>query len=135
MARVTGIGGFFFRARDPDALNSWYAAHLGVVLPSGDYDDPGWFLDRGETVFTACAPGSDTLGSPDRAWKINFRVSDLDGMVQRLRDAGVEVHPHDREYPNGRPAELADPEGNPIQLWSRARHPSPETPVRSAECG
>jgi len=117
MEQVTGIGGFFFGARDPDALNRWYAAHLGVVMPSGSYEDPGWFLDRGETVFSAFPADSDAFGSPDKTWKTNFRVSDLDGMVKRLRAEGIEVRPHDRGYPNGRFAELTDPEGNPIQLW------------------
>ena len=55
MARVTGIGGFFFRSPDPDALNRWYAEHLGVVMiESRTYDEPGWFQERGETVFAAC---------------------------------------------------------------------------------
>jgi glyoxylase I family protein len=117
MERVSGIGGFFFRARDPDALNRWYAQHLGVVAPTGRYEDPGWFTDRGETVLTAFPADSDAFGTPDKAWKINFRVRDLDRMVDQLRAAGVEVHPRDRAYPNGRFAELADPEGNQIQLW------------------
>ena len=117
MERATGIGGFFFRAREPDALNRWYAEHLGVVLPGGDYEDPGWFCDRGETVFSAFSPDSDAFGSADRTWKINFRVSDLDAMVAQLRAAGIDVRPHEHEYPNGRFAELADPEGNRIQLW------------------
>lgn len=118
MARVTGIGGFFFSARDPDALNRWYGEHFGVVmLESHAYEDPGWFQDRGETVFSAVAPGSGAIGGGDRAWAINFRVSDLDGMVERLRGAGIAVEPHTESYPNGRFAELEDPEGNPVQLW------------------
>ena len=117
MERVSGIGGFFFRARDPEALNRWYAKHLGVVPPTGRYADPGWFTDRGETVLTAFPADSDAFGTPDKTWKINFRVRNLERMVDQLRAAGVEVHPHDREYPNGRFAELADPEGNRIQLW------------------
>ncbi len=118
MARVTGVGGFFFRSRDPDALNRWYGEHLGVVmLESRTYDDPGWFQDRGETVFSACSPDSDMFGGPERSWMINFRVDDLDGMVARLRGAGVTVTPHAESYPNGRFAELEDPEGNRIQLW------------------
>jgi glyoxylase I family protein len=130
MARVSGIGGFFFRAHDPEALNRWYAQHLGVVLPTGRYEDPGWFTDRGETVFTAFSYDSDAFGTPKKTWKINFRVSDLDDMVKQLRGAGIAVQPHDREYPNGRFAELADPEGNQIQLWepnaaSQARDPGP----------
>ena len=118
MARVTGIGGFFFRARDPGALNRWYGEHLGVVmLESQTYDDTGWFQDRGETVFAAFSPDSEMFGSPAKSWMINFRVDDLDAMVERLRDAGVAVTPHAEAYPNGRFAELEDPEGNRIQLW------------------
>ena len=118
MTRVTGIGGFFFRARDPDALNRWYGEHLGVVmLESRDYEDPGWFQDRGEAVFSAISADSSMPGSPGHSWAITFRVDDLDGMVSKLRGAGLEVEPHNQEYPNGRFAELADPEGNRIQLW------------------
>lgn len=118
MARVTGIGGFFFRARDPEALNRWYGEHLGVInLQARGYDDPGWFQDRGEAVVSALAADSEMPGAPDRAWAITFRVDDLDGMVARLRAAGTEVEPHADPYPNGRFAELADPEGNRVQLW------------------
>jgi predicted enzyme related to lactoylglutathione lyase len=131
MARVTGIGGFFFRARDPEALNRWYGEHLGVVpLDSRTYEDPGWFQDRGETVFSAIAADSEMPGPAERTWAINFRVDDLDGVVARLRAAGIEVEPHAEEYPNGRFAELADPEGNRVQLWEPnaaaiARDPGP----------
>jgi hypothetical protein len=80
VARVTGIGGFFFRARDPEALNRWYAGRFGVIeLESRGYDDPGWFQDRGETVFFACEPDSTMFRSPERSWAITFRVDDLDG--------------------------------------------------------
>ncbi len=128
---MTGIGGFFFRARDPEALNRWYAEHLGVIeLEGHGYDDPGWFQDRGETVFFACEPDSAMFGSPRHSWMINFRVDDLDAMVAQLRAAGVAVEPHAEEYPNGRFAELSDPEGNRVQLWepnaaSIARDPGP----------
>jgi glyoxylase I family protein len=118
VARVTGIGGFFFRARDPEAINRWYGEHLGVVmLDSRTYDDPGWFQDRGETVFSAIDTDSPMPGSPERSWAITFRVDDLDGIVERLRATGITVEPHEQEYPNGRFAELADPEGNRVQLW------------------
>lgn len=118
MARITGIGGFFFRARDPDALNRWYGEHLGVVMAdSHAYEDPGWFQDRGEAVVTAIATDSDLPGAADKTWAINFRVDDLDAMVGQLRAAGIAVEPHAESYPNGRFAELADPEGNRIQLW------------------
>lgn len=117
MTRVTGIGGFFFAAEDPQALNRWYGEHLGVIeLESRTYEDPGWFQDRGETVFSAISTGSGMLG-PGKDFSINFRVDDLDGMVERLRAAGIAVEPHAEPYPNGRFAELEDPEGNRIQLW------------------
>jgi len=118
VARVTGIGGFFFRALDPDALNRWYADHFGIVMTeSRTYDDPGWFQERGETIISACSVDSDMFGSLAKSWMINLRVDDLDAMVQDLRAAGVAVVPHDETYPNGRFAELRDPEGNRIQLW------------------
>ncbi len=132
MARVTGIGGFFFRARDPEALNRWYADHLGVImLESREYADPGWFQDRGETVFAAFSPDSDSFGGPDKSWKINFRVDDLDGVVEALRAAGVAVEPHSESYPNGRFAELEDPEGNRIQLWEPNEASLARDPERS----
>jgi glyoxylase I family protein len=129
MTAVTGIGGFFFRAEEPDALNRWYAEHFAIVMTeSRSYEDPGWFQDRGETVFAAFSKDSDAFGAPERTWKINLRVDDLDGMVERLRGSGVAVEPHEEVYPNGRFAELEDPEGNRIQLWepnaaSMARDP------------
>ncbi len=132
VASVTGIGGFFFRAQDPDALNRWYADHFGVImLESRGYEDPGWFQDRGETVFVAVGPDSTTAGPPAKQWKLNFRVDDLDGVVERLREAGVAVERHADPYPNGGFAELVDPEGNEVQLWepnaaSVARDPGPE---------
>ena len=118
MARVTGIGGFFFRAHDPEALNRWYGEHLGVVmLESRTYDDPGWFQDRGECVFAAVDPDSKLPGPPEMSWCINFRVDDLDGMVETLRAEGIPVEPDPERYPNGRFAWLEDPERNRIQLW------------------
>lgn len=136
MERVIGIGGFFFRAHNTDALNRWYAEHLGVVPPAGNYQEPGWFPDRGETVFTAFSPDSDAFGSAEKTWKINFRVSDLDAMVGQLRTAGIDVRLHEREYPNGRFAELADPEGNPTSYGSPMRPPSRATPPgKRSDCG
>ena len=133
MARVTGIGGFFFRARDPEALNRWYGEHLGVImLESRAYEDPGWFQDRGETVFSAFPQDSDWFGGPERTWKLNFRVDDLDGMVARLLEAGIEVRPDPETYPNGRFAELWDPEGNGIQLWEPNEASLARDPARRA---
>ncbi len=117
MERVTGIGGFFFRAQNPDALGRWYAEHLGVSLPPLTYDDPDWWQEEGPTVWGVFSADSEEFGRPEQRWMINFRVQDLDAMMNQLRQAGIAVEVDPEEYPNGRFAVTADPEGNPIQLW------------------
>ena len=118
MERVTGIGGVFFKADDADVLGAWYAEHLGVGAPPGSYDEPDWEQEAGPTVF---APfGADHSESPHlgpTGWGVNFRVRDLDAMVAQLRSSGIEVEVDDERYPNGRFAQLHDPEGNAVQLW------------------
>jgi len=117
MHKVTGIGGFFFRARDSDALDRWYSENLGIDPVPTTYDAEVWRQEAGETVFTAMPGAMDQFDAPEKVWGINFRVSDLDGMVEQLRAAGSEVTVDPETYPNGRFASLTDPEGNPIQLW------------------
>ena len=118
MERVLGIGGVFFKARDAAGLSRWYEEHLGVLTTGESYDDPVWEQEAGETVF---APfGEEHWESPHlgpSGWGINFRVGDLDAMVAQLRPAGLTVEVDPETYPNGRFAQLADPEGNPVQLW------------------
>ncbi len=117
MERVTGIGGMFFRAADPDQLSRWYAAHLGVDPPPESYEVSSWWQQAGPTVFAAMSSVSEHVGGVQHSWGINFRVADLDAMVSQLRAAGIEVAVDAEEYPNGRFAQLHDPEGNPVQLW------------------
>lgn len=121
MERVDGIGGVFFKAQGADALRRWYREHLGVGAPPEGSDDGEWQQAAGPTVF---APfGAEHWNSPHlgpTGWGINFRVADLDAMVAQLRDAGIEVEVDDEAYTYGRFAQLADPEGNAVQLWQRA---------------
>ncbi|SDJ36216.1 hypothetical protein SAMN05192558_109144 [Actinokineospora alba] len=119
MERVTGIGGFF-RSRDPEGLTRWYETHLGIPGPPESYDERSWDQEPGPTVFTAFPADSEHFRRPEQRWAINFRVRDLDAMVAQLRDAGIDVEVHGETYPNGRFADLADPEGNPVQLWEPA---------------
>jgi glyoxylase I family protein len=115
--RVTGIGGFFFRARDPEALKVWYQERLGVKPVPGSYEEDPWRQDEGETAFAPFELDSEMIGPPEHTWMINFRVADLEAIVEQLRAAGEEVDVDPERYPNGRFAALRDPEGNGIQLW------------------
>ncbi len=89
MARVTGIGGFFFPARDPEVLARWYTAHFGIDPIPGNYETQPWRQEAGETVF-APFKGEPHGQDPARSrWTLNLRVDDLDGIVAALRAAGV----------------------------------------------
>ncbi len=118
MEKVTGIGGFFYRADDPEKIAEWYAENLGVNVPPKSYEATPWRQDAGTTVFAPFAKDTQYFG-PDMAqhWMMNFRVRDLDAMVAQLRGNGNEVEVDEETYPNGRFARVYDPEGNPIQLW------------------
>lgn len=114
---VTGIGGIFFRAKDPAALASWYREHLGVDEVPGDYDTTPWHTAEGTTVFAPFAADTDYFGRPEQSWMINFRVADMDAMVAQLEADGIAVKRDPETYPNGRFARLHDPEGNRVELW------------------
>lgn len=121
--KVTGVGGFFFRAKDPKALAAWYAEHLGVASEDGCAP---WRQAAGYTVFAPFAEDTDYFGRPEQAWMLNFRVDDLDGMIGQLQAAGisVETRPDEWDGPHGRFARIHDPEGNPIELWEPGAPPA-----------
>ena len=83
---VTGIGGIFFRAKDPEALSLWYAQHLGVG--AGEYGQ--WQPEAGPSVFSPFAADTDYFPA-DRQWMLNLRVTELDALLDTLRAAGLEV--------------------------------------------
>ena len=117
MEKVTGIGGLFFRARDPDTLSRWYLTHLGVTLTPANYEELPWWQEAGPTAFIPFPENTDYFGAPQQPWMVNFRVRDLVAMTAQLAAAGIAVAVDPEEYPNGRFARLHDPEGNPIELW------------------
>lgn len=125
MQRVLGIGGLFFRARDPASLARWYEKHLGVTLTPTSYGQEPWRQEAGPTVFAPFAEDTKYFGARDRTWMVNFRVSDLAAMVAQLEAGGIAVKVDPEVYPNGRFARLYDPEGNPIELWEPQ---APEAP-------
>ncbi|HKW74273.1 MAG TPA: VOC family protein [Terriglobales bacterium] len=117
MEKVAGIGGLFFRARDPKALGNWYQQHLGIALTPTSEGGSVWQQEAGPTAFSPFPETTKYFGDANKVWMINFRVHDLDKMVAQLRTAGIEVKDPE-SYPNiGRFTRLHDPEGNPIELW------------------
>jgi catechol 2,3-dioxygenase-like lactoylglutathione lyase family enzyme len=120
---VLGVGGLFFRARDPDALANWYRENLsvgaGCVAPgSGEADGWSWMTQGGPVVFAPFKSDTDYFPS-DKAYMLNLRVKDLVNLIDRLKSAGVPVETRDEwNDPNvGLFARIQDPEGNPIELW------------------
>ena len=117
MERVLGIGGHFMRAADPSALGAWYRDCLGL-----DADENGlWQQDGGPTVFATFEQGTDYFGSRAQQTMLNFRVSDLDGMLAQLRARGADVADETQQMAGvGRFGWVTDPEGNRIELWEPA---------------
>jgi predicted enzyme related to lactoylglutathione lyase len=115
MAKVTGIGGVFFRARDPEALSRWYATHLGI-----DNGDGAWTQEAGYTVFAPFSDDTDYFRK-DHQTMLNFRVDDIAELIKTLEAAGIAVETR-AEWDSflGRFARIHDPEGNPIELWEPA---------------
>lgn len=118
---VLGIGGMFFRARDPDALAAWYRDRLGVgagCAAEGEPREWHWMQQGGPTVFAPFAADSDYFPA-DRAFMLNFRVRGLDALLADLRANEVEAitDPAWDDPATGRFARIHDPEGNPIELW------------------
>ena len=111
---VTGIGGFFFRSKDPKALAEWYLTHLGVGAPEGVYL---WPQEAGPTVFAPFKADSDYFAA-DKSWMLNLRVDDLDAMVTELEAKDVPIlGRQDEDY--GRFAWIMDCDGLKIELWEQ----------------
>jgi predicted enzyme related to lactoylglutathione lyase len=119
MEHVAGIGGVFFRAKDPEALKRWYREHLGIDFE--DYGTTFTAADGDQVVWAPFAADTEYFGRRDQQGMINYRVSDLAAMVAQLRGAGVDVDEHGEEHEYGRFAWATDPEGNRFELWEPKR--------------
>jgi predicted enzyme related to lactoylglutathione lyase len=117
--RVTGLGGFFFKTKDPDAIKNWYKEHLGI--PVDQYGWTFWWKDEnGNKCSTQWSPFKEDTNyfSPsDKPFMMNFRVADLEGLLEVLRDEGVTVVGDMETYDYGKFGWILDPEGNKIELW------------------
>jgi len=122
MRRVTGIGGIFFKAKDPGALGAWYKRHLGIdVQPWGgaafDWVDADGKPTVGTTAWSVFPESGDQFAPGTAPFMVNYRVADLDGLLATLREEGCNVldRTDDSEY--GKFGWVIDPEGNKVELW------------------
>lgn len=118
MERIKGVGGVFFKARDPKALANWYRDHLGIPVAEGQ--TYAAFASGGpgeQTVWSTFPTDTEYFGPGSSALMVNYRVDDLDAMLAQLRGAGVEVDDRVEDYDYGRFGWAVDPEGNRFELW------------------
>jgi predicted enzyme related to lactoylglutathione lyase len=120
MAKAVGVGGIFLKARDAKALSAWYAEHLGIQTQDGGslvFEGPE---AAGITVFAHFPGDTKYFGAGPQQAMVNFRVDDLDGLLDKLEAAGVKVDPKREDYGYGRFGWFEDPEGNRVELWQPA---------------
>jgi predicted enzyme related to lactoylglutathione lyase len=116
------MGGFFFRAKDPESLKAWYREHLevgggiGADPATGESNEYIWYQEAGPTVFEPFSADT-TYFAADKQVMINLRVRDLDGLLAKLRAAGIAITQEQEMEGVGRFARIQDPEDNPIELW------------------
>ena len=122
MARVTGVGGVFFKCRsDHAALAAWYQKHLGMPLEDFGGAILRWPDDRAEdgglTVWHVAAKDSQWFSPSNSSFMINYRVDNLGELLDQLRAEGVEIIQGPESHENGKFAWVMDPDGNKIELW------------------
>ncbi len=120
MKRVTGIGGIFFRAKDPVTLRAWYKRHLGIDVQEWGGTAFTWTDEAGNpvggtTVWSIAAADSKQFGTS--SFMVNYRVEDLDSLLQALRDEGCQVLEKSDDSEYGKFGWVIDPEGNKVELW------------------
>ncbi|TLZ56710.1 MAG: VOC family protein [Methanobacteriota archaeon] len=132
--RVTGIGGIFFKAKDPKALARWYRDRLGIRI-EGSMAAYEWrggrnARQKGHTIWALFPAKTPYFGKNGASFMINYRVKDLDAMVAALRREGAKVDPKVEDFEYGRFAWVTDPEGTRIELWEPPKgYRSPEKPI------
>ena len=122
MNRVTGIGGIFFKARDPAVLRDWYRKHLGIDVQEWGGAAFTWADEAGQpvkgtTIWSVSGADGDCFAPSRSSFMINYRVADLAALLQVLRAEGCNVleKTDDSEY--GKFGWVIDPEGNKVELW------------------
>lgn len=122
MARVTGIGGVFFKSTGDNAeLAAWYKEHLGMTLEDFGGAILKWADDKAEdgglTVWHVAEKGSEWFSPSNASFMINYRVDDLGELLDQLRARDVQIIQGPESHENGRFAWIMDPDGNKVELW------------------
>ena len=122
MKRVTGIGGIFFKSKDPKALGAWYKTHLGIDVQDWggaafQCKGPENSDDVGTTIWSPFAADTSYFAPSTAPFMINYRVEDLHALLATLRAEGVQVEEKVEESEYGRFGWVIDPEGNKLELW------------------
>lgn len=122
MKRVTGIGGIFFKAKDPKALGAWYQAHLGIDVQPWGGAVFRWVDDDeqpvgGTTVWNVTGADSTYFAPSQSSFMVNYRVADLHALLAALRSEGCDVLEKVEESEYGKFGWVMDPEGNKVELW------------------
>jgi predicted enzyme related to lactoylglutathione lyase len=119
--RVTGLGGVFFKTRDPKATADWYHTHLGLDAQGGafafQWRDKAKPDEVGYTIWTAFPETTKYFGTGDQTCMLNFRVADLTSLLAALKKEGVEIAGEMQEAPNGKFAWVVDGDGRRVELW------------------
>lgn len=115
MARVTGIGGIFFKARDPVALREWYRKHLGLDIQS--WGGLAFDASTGVTAWSIFPATTEHFAPSTAPFMINYRVDDVTALLAALRSAGCAVDDRVDSSEEGRFGWVMDPEGNRVELW------------------
>ena len=115
MASITGFGGAFVRAKDPDALYAWYERHLGLTRVDGVVAFEA-STQKAAIAFTFFGEGDDYFPLAQKAM-IDFQVDDLDAILDHLQAEGIAVDPNRESYEFGKFGWFTDPEGNRVELW------------------
>ncbi len=122
MQRVTGIGGIFFKAKDPVALRAWYQQHLGIDVQEWGGAAFRWVDAEGKptggtTVWNVAPETTDYYAPSTASFMVNYRVADLDALLEVLRAEGCDVQGKADDSEFGKFGWVLDPEGNKIELW------------------
>lgn len=121
MKKVTGIGGIFFKCKDPNQMKEWYKAHLG--LDTNEYgatfewreeSDP---TKKGATQWNPFNDSTKYFEPSKKDFMINYRVADLEALVEQLKKEGVTIVDNIETYDYGKFVHIMDIEGNKVELW------------------